>query len=231
MSLPLILGVCVILVLAGIVKARPGMGLPTLAWAFSPSDAPADPAAIIVVPAILTNVLQFTTGPRRGTVVRRSGCWSVRHCGNLGRAFCWAAAIPSSARRAGRTLLIYGLFGCANCISARPPGRALALPLIGLASGFLTAQRRHGDAGGTLSAIAGTRPEDLVQSLGLPSRCRHSRWRSPCRSTSRRLPIRACSRRWARWFPRSSAWKSAGVCGSPSRRRRSEPLPSSPWPC
>lgn len=172
MSLPLILGVCVILVLAGIVKGASGMGLPTLGMGLlSLLMPPADAAAIIVVPAILTNVLQFTTGPRRGPVVRRF--WPLGLCaiaGTLAGAF-WLGGLQSHLAPAllGGTLLVYGLFGLGKLHFRTPAGAEPWLsPLVGLISGFLT-----GTTGVTVMPVApylqslGLDREDLVQSLGL----------------------------------------------------------------
>lgn len=172
MSWTLLLSVFLILVLAGIVKGASGMGLPTLGMGLlSLLMAPPEAAAIIVVPAILTNVAQFATGPRRGPILRRF--WPLGLCailGTLAGAYLLGGLESHLAPALlGGTLLVYGLFGLANLRFKTPAHLETWLsPLMGLVSGFLT-----GTTGVTVMPVApylqslGLDREDLVQSLGL----------------------------------------------------------------
>ncbi|WP_127090609.1 sulfite exporter TauE/SafE family protein [Aquabacter cavernae] len=172
MTLTFILAIIVIFVLAGAVKGATGMGLPTLGMGLlSLLMAPADAAALLIVPAILTNVIQFATGPRRGAVLRRfwllgvftilgtlAGAWTL---GGLDSHFAPALL--------GATLLVYGLFGLAK-LQFHTPARLerWLSPVMGLASGILT-----GTTGVTVMPVApylqslDLDREDLVQALGL----------------------------------------------------------------
>ncbi|OYX06866.1 MAG: hypothetical protein B7Z15_16070 [Rhizobiales bacterium 32-66-8] len=68
----LILFVAVVLVLAGVVKGVIAMGLPTIGVGLlSIVMPPADAAALILLPATLTNVAQLLSGPRLVPLVRR----------------------------------------------------------------------------------------------------------------------------------------------------------------
>ncbi|MEW6254396.1 MAG: sulfite exporter TauE/SafE family protein [Pseudomonadota bacterium] len=172
MSVSLVLGVFLVLVLAGIVKGASGMGLPTLGMGLlSLLMAPADAAAIIVVPAILTNVLQFATGPRRLPILRRFwGLGLFAILGTLAGALVLGGLDSHLAPALlGATLLVYGLFGLGRLNFHTPIAAEPWLsPLIGFASGVLT-----GTTGVTVMPVApylqslGLDREDLVQSLGL----------------------------------------------------------------
>ena len=72
LSLPDIAILIAVFVLAGLVKGAIGLGLPTIAMgllgAWFP---PATAAAILILPALLTNVWQMTAGPDLVAIVRR----------------------------------------------------------------------------------------------------------------------------------------------------------------
>jgi uncharacterized protein len=58
--------------LAGFVKGVIGLGLPTVAMGLlSVVMAPAQAAALLIVPSFVTNVWQLATGPRFGALARR----------------------------------------------------------------------------------------------------------------------------------------------------------------
>src|SRR5205085_5682601 len=58
--------------LAGLVKGVIGMGLPTVAMGLlALALPPAEAAAILVVPSLVTNVWQLLAGPRFGALARR----------------------------------------------------------------------------------------------------------------------------------------------------------------
>jgi uncharacterized protein len=72
MSDPLLLLIAVVFVLAGFVKGALGLGLPTVAIGLlAVSMPPARALAIVIVPAIVTNVWQTFVGPYLRDIVRR----------------------------------------------------------------------------------------------------------------------------------------------------------------
>src|SRR3954468_21916463 len=69
---PLLLLIAVVFVLAGFVKGALGLGLPTVAIGLlAVSMPPARALAIVIVPAILTNVWQTFVGPYLRDILRR----------------------------------------------------------------------------------------------------------------------------------------------------------------
>ncbi|MEW6123513.1 MAG: sulfite exporter TauE/SafE family protein [Pseudomonadota bacterium] len=172
MTLASLAAIVLILTLAGLVKGATGMGLPTLGMGLlTLIMAPPDAAAILMAPAILTNVAQFATGPRRAVVLRRF--WPLGLCailGTLGGAV-FLGGLDSHLAPAllGGTLLVYGLFGLAK-LQFHTPARLepWLSPVMGLVSGLLT-----GTTGVTVMPVApylqslNLDREDLVQALGL----------------------------------------------------------------
>lgn len=146
-------------VLAGTVKGVTGMGLPTLAMALLSLALPAaSAAALMLVPALLTNLAQCF-GPHGTTLLRR--LWPLWLALVLATLFAPVPSLASGTARPvlGGVLLAYGAFGL-----ARPrlpaPGR-LASGLGALAGGL----------GGALSAATGVFVMPLVpylQALALP---------------------------------------------------------------
>lgn len=60
------------LILAGIVKGVTGMGLPTVTMGvLGLFMAPAEAAALVIIPSLLTNVWQFAAGGNRALLLRR----------------------------------------------------------------------------------------------------------------------------------------------------------------
>lgn len=172
MTLASLAAIVLILTLAGLVKGATGMGLPTLGMGLlSLVLAPPDAAALLMAPAILTNVAQFATGPRRAQVVRRF--WPLGLGAILG-TLAGALALGGleshlAPALLGATLLAYGLFGLTR-LQLHTPARLepWLSPAIGLASGVLT-----GTTGVTVMPVApylqslNLERDDLVQALGL----------------------------------------------------------------
>lgn len=113
--------------LAGLVKGVSGLGLPTvgiglLSLAMLPSQA----AALVVVPALMTNVWQMMSGPGLVSLAKR--LWPMQ----LGVfAGTWAGAGLMTGADAGIAvislgvaLLIYGIIGLMNVHMPRVPARA-----------------------------------------------------------------------------------------------------------
>ena len=168
---PLIL-VTLTFLLAGFVKGVIGLGLPTVAVGLlGLVMPPAEAAALLVVPSMVTNLWQLFAGPRFGALVRRLWPMLVTIC--LGT---WAGAgllTGGSAGRAtaalGAALVLYALLGLSRLQLQVPPRweRPLA-PVIGATTGLVTA------ATGVFALPAvpfiqalGLDREDLIQALGL----------------------------------------------------------------
>jgi len=127
---------------AGIVKGVTGMGLPTVAMAvlgtlFSPPDA----AALLIVPAFVTNIWQLLAAHALGSLVRR--LWTMMLA--IAVVTVAATAVLTNGDSAwttsalGGALLLYA--GCALLI--RPPRLSTKLepwlsPLIGAVTGLVT---------------------------------------------------------------------------------------------
>ena len=159
-------------ILAGMVKGVTGMGLPTVSMGLlGLVMAPAQAAALLVMPSIITNVWQYATGPNRLAVAKRLApmllaialaTWSATGMITSGSA-------DEAVTGLGLALIVYALMGLTRYRLKVPPRSEPWLgPLIGAATGVVT--------GGTgvfvipavpyLQAI-GLDTEDLVQALGL----------------------------------------------------------------
>jgi uncharacterized membrane protein YfcA len=140
LALPL---VAAIFALAGTVKGIAGLGLPTVSigllglW-MSPMQA----AALLLVPALVTNVQQMLDGPALRELLRRLWPMLVGILVGAAGAASFAGTIDPrlSTGLLGATLASYGLLGLAG-VELPPPGRLerwLGAP-IGVATGVLTA--------------------------------------------------------------------------------------------
>ncbi|MFG1398907.1 TSUP family transporter [Roseixanthobacter pseudopolyaromaticivorans] len=160
------------LVLAGVVKGVIAMGLPTIGVGLlSIVMPPSHAAAIIIIPATVTNVLQLFSGPR--VVPNAKRFWALLAMlatGTLVGGY-WLGGLSShwAPPLLGLTLSVYGVLGLRAIHFHTPSGwEGWLSPVIGLASGFLT-----GTTGVTvmpsapyLQSLALER-EDLIQALGL----------------------------------------------------------------
>jgi uncharacterized membrane protein YfcA len=159
-------------VLAGAVKGVTGMGLPTVAIGLlGLMMAPAQAAALLVVPSLVTNVWQFAAGPRRWATLRR--LWPMLLA--IFAATCLSTGLitGSSAGRAtvalGAALVIYALVSLAKV--QMPVSRRMEpwlSPVVGAATGVVTGATGVFviPAVPYLQAL-GLEKDDLVQALGL----------------------------------------------------------------
>jgi len=171
-----IFAVALIFLLAGFVKGVIGMGLPTISMGLlALLMPPAEAAAMLVVPSLLTNLWQMAVGPHLKRLVRRLwpmmlaiclGTWVVAWSGlGLGSA----AAAGAATIGLGIALAAYGALGLTP-LRPGPVGRGESLwaPAVGATTGAITA------ATGVfvlpsvpyLQAL-GMEKEELVQALGL----------------------------------------------------------------
>jgi uncharacterized membrane protein YfcA len=138
----IVLAIAAIFLLAGFVKGVIGMGLPTVAMGLLGSlVAPAEAAAILVIPSLVTNVWQLFAGPAFGRLIVR--LWSMMLGICLGT---WAGAgvltgenSALAATLLGVALVVYAVLGLASPhFSVRPSAEKwLGLP-IGVVTGLVT---------------------------------------------------------------------------------------------
>lgn len=128
--------------LAGLVKGVIGLGLPTVAIGLlSMAMTPAQAAALLVVPSLMTNLWQLGRGPRLRAILRR--LWPMMAAIPVG-TLAGGGLIVSNGREAvaalGVALLAYAGLGLARIRFSVPPRaeRWLA-PAVGLATGLVTA--------------------------------------------------------------------------------------------
>ena len=170
------LGTTAIVILAfllgGLVKGVIGLGLPTVAIGIMGlAMTPANAAALLVVPSLVTNIWQFMAGPRLAPLLRR--LWPMLAGICLG-TFAGAGLLSgdSSGRATialGVALILYAVVGLASVqfsVSAR--AEPWLSPLIGAATGIVTAATGVFviPAVPYLQALTLTRDEH-VQALGL----------------------------------------------------------------
>jgi uncharacterized protein len=129
-------------VLAGFVKGVTGMGLPTIAIGLlGLSMAPAEAAALLVVPSLITNVWQFAGGPNRGPLLRRM--WPMLFTIFIAT---WAAAgliaggaAAHAVTALGSALVLHALISLARVrISVTTQAEPWLSPVIGAMTGLVT---------------------------------------------------------------------------------------------
>ncbi|MBI4969346.1 MAG: sulfite exporter TauE/SafE family protein [Rhodospirillales bacterium] len=161
-----------VFLLAGLVKGVIGLGLPTLSMGLlSLVMRPAEAAAILIAPALITNLWQMLMGRHLASVVRR--LWPVM-LGVIGGTLWGADWLITADARLGKTLLgitltIYALSGFfAVPLSLQPRKEIWLGPLVGAATGLISAATGVFvmPAVPYLQAL-GFSKEDFVQALGL----------------------------------------------------------------
>jgi uncharacterized membrane protein YfcA len=172
----LILAIAVTFVIAGFVKGVLGQGLPTVAVGLlSLTMSPGEAAALIVIPALLTNIWQAWFGPSLMPLIRR--LWPTLLAAFLGTFLASALGLDlltpeaaSMARRAlGGALIVYGLLGVSRIHLRVPPHAEPWLgPSLGVATGVVASA-----TGVVMFPVIpyiqalGLERDDLVQAQGL----------------------------------------------------------------
>jgi len=159
-------------VLAGLVKGVIGLGLPTVAMGLlGLVMLPAQAAALLLVPSLVTNVWQLLAGPRFGTLLLRlwgmmlgvvAGTWA-------GSGLIVSATTHLATAALGAALVLYAVVGLAKLQLRVPPrSERWTGPAIGATTGLVTG------ATGVFVIPAvpylgslGLERDDLVQALGL----------------------------------------------------------------
>jgi uncharacterized protein len=133
--------VVAVFVLAGMVKGGIGLGLPTIAMGLLGAlMTPSQAAAILVVPALLTNVWQMWDGPALKILLRR--LWPMLVCALLGTlpaaGILTKANVRLTTALLGGILVVYALIGLIGVRSKVSRGMEPVLgPLIGLTTGLI----------------------------------------------------------------------------------------------
>ena len=172
MPIPTIAEIAGIFLLAGLVKGVVGLGLPTVAIGLlGLMMAPAQAAALLVVPSLVTNIWQAAAGAALWPLVKRlwtmfvgifAGTW-------LTGGIITGADSALATAALGSALIVYAAFGLSRFEFSLSPAaeRWLAAP-VGLTTGLVA-----GATGiFTLPAVPylqaiGLQKDDLVQALGL----------------------------------------------------------------
>jgi uncharacterized membrane protein YfcA len=169
---PLLIVIAAVLLLAGFVKGAIGLGLPTVAIGLlAVSMPPARALAIVIVPAIVTNVWQTFVGPYLRDIIRR--LWPLM-AGTVIGIWCGAGLMTGPYARygtivLGALLVIYAIIGLSKFnFHVAPGNEKWAGGIVGLITGVLSA------ATGVqvipsmpfMQAI-GMEKDELVQALGV----------------------------------------------------------------
>lgn len=139
-----LLGAGAVFLLAGGVKGIVGLGLPTVSMALlALMMVPAEAAALLIVPSLITNVWQLRPWSTLLPLLRRLGSMQVAACLGtwLGAWLIGAPAGPWSRALLGAALIAYGCWGL---VGARLPAVAPQVerwlsPLVGFVTGMVTA--------------------------------------------------------------------------------------------
>ena len=161
-----------VFVLGGFVKGVVGLGLPTVTIGLMTLVmAPAEAAALLVVPSLVTNVWQFAVGPRLVALVKRLFTLLVGLCVGvwLGAGLVTGADVQTAVMALGIALALYALSGLFSLhLLVTPRIEPWLAPAVGVATGIVTA------ATGVfviplvpyLQSLA-LEKDDLVQALGI----------------------------------------------------------------
>ncbi|MEA2941435.1 MAG: uncharacterized protein QOD09_1964 [Bradyrhizobium sp.] len=169
---PLLIVIAAVFVLAGFVKGAIGLGLPTVAIGLlAVSMPPARAMAIVIVPAIVTNVWQTFVGPYLRDIIRR--LWPLM-VGTVIGIWCGAGLMTGPYARYGTIVLgvllvIYAIIGLSKFhFHVAPENEKWVGGIVGLITGVVSA------ATGVqvipsmpfMQAI-GMEKDELVQALGV----------------------------------------------------------------
>jgi uncharacterized membrane protein YfcA len=161
-----------VFLLAGGVKGVIGMGLPTVAIGLLGSlMTPAEAAAILVLPTLVTNIWQAAVGRGFFSLLRR--LWpmfaGIFVGGAVGAMMLGSVASPWATTALGVALVIYSALGLSNVhFTVAPPTEPWLAPIIGVVNGVVSV------ATGVFSLPAvpylhalHLNRDDLVQALGM----------------------------------------------------------------
>ena len=140
---PLTIATASVFLLAGVVKGVLGLGLPTVAMGLLVIlMSPAQAAALIFAPSLVTNLWQAIAGARLGSLLRRFWPMLLATCLGVGAvtSLLPGALGDGAVGALGLLLAFYaasGLFGFRMAVSSR--AEPWLSPMVGLATGAATA--------------------------------------------------------------------------------------------
>lgn len=167
-----ILAVVLVFMLGGLVKGVTGMGLPTVAMGLlGLLMAPAEAAALLVIPSLTTNVWQYLSGQHRLVLLLRTWPMLLTICLAtwVGTGLITGVGAAHAAAWLGAALVAYSAIGLAKvhlCVPRRY--ETWLSPVVGAATGIVTGATGVFviPAVPYLQAL-GFDKDDLVQVLGL----------------------------------------------------------------
>jgi uncharacterized membrane protein YfcA len=137
-----LLAITLVFLLAGYVKGVIGMGLPTIAMAtLGLLLEPAQAAALLVIPSLVTNVWQFLAGGSKMATIKRLWLMLVFVCIGtwLGIGFLTSSNSAWPNIWLGSVLALYALVALLHPHFSMPPRYERRVsPLIGISTGILT---------------------------------------------------------------------------------------------
>lgn len=164
--------IAVTFLLAGLIKGVIGLGLPTVAMGLlGLTMMPAEAAALLVVPSLVTNLWQLFSGPRFGALLRRLGgmMLGIAAGTTAGSGLIAGSGAKMATAALGLALLTYAAVGMAK-LRLNVPARieVWTSPLVGVTTGLVTGATGVFviPAVPYLGAL-GLERDDLVQALGL----------------------------------------------------------------
>lgn len=135
--------VTLVFLLAGVVKGVVGLGLPTIAMALlALLMAPAQAAALLIVPSLVTNLWQLRPLATLAPLLRRLAPMQLGVCAGTWLG-AWALGAPAgdwATAGLGLALMAYAAWGLAGAqLSIGPAAQRWLGPVIGAATGLVTA--------------------------------------------------------------------------------------------
>jgi uncharacterized membrane protein YfcA len=172
MALSTLILVCLVFVLAGVTKGIIGLGLPTIAMGLlAVVLPPAEAAALLILPSLVTNVWQMLDGPHLGSLLHRLWPFNLGVCLGtwLGAALLAGIGGRHGGLALGLSLIAYAASGLAALRLAVP---LKAEPVLGPLTGALTGGITAATGVFVIPAVPylqaiGLQKDELVQALGL----------------------------------------------------------------
>ena len=166
------LQIAAVFVLAGVVKGVVGLGLPTISMALlALMMVPAEAAALLIVPSLVTNVWQIRPWGSLGPMWKRLNTMQWGICvGTLAGA--WALGAPAGAWATvalGVALIAYAAWGLTGMqLSVQSSAERWLAPLVGAITGLVTAATGVFviPAVPYLQAL-GLQRDELIQAMGI----------------------------------------------------------------
>ncbi|MEP7297965.1 MAG: sulfite exporter TauE/SafE family protein [Burkholderiales bacterium] len=169
MSTPLWFLIAAVFTLGGFVKGVVGLGLPTITMGLlSLAMLPAQAAALLVVPSLITNLWQIG-GPGFVALARRLAPMLLGVCAGVAIGAGWLGGNGWTSAALGAALAVYAALGLLHWrLRVRAAHEAWLGPLIGVATGLVTAATGVFviPAVPYLQAL-GLEKDELVRALGL----------------------------------------------------------------